>query len=103
MQVHSESVQFISITSNIINTNIYSNPELREWLPEKEKLSKLYQAGSLQFYLYGREWLSKTLKSSSMTNIDHHHQNSVDKSEIILLEAQLLEYAFYYVIFIIIY
>jgi len=91
MQVHSESVQFISITSNIINENIYANPELREWLPEKEKLSKLYQAGSLQFYLYGREWLSKTLKSSSMSKSDQSRHNSLEKSDFLLLETQILE------------
>ena len=89
MQVHSESVQFITITSNIINENIYANPELREWLPEKEKLSKLYQTGSHQFYLYGREWLSKTLKTSVTTTSDI---SSTDKNrENLLLETQILE------------
>ena len=91
MQVHSESVQFISIASNILNEKVYAKPELREWLPEKEKLNKLYHAGMNNFYLYGREWLSKSLKSSSLSNANEIQHHQADKSDYALLEAQILE------------
>lgn len=95
MQVQSESLQFISIVSNILNENLYAKPELKEWLPEKEKLDKLYHATMNNFYLYGREWLSKLLKSSSSSMNDSTSGSIVNdirnKSEYMIIEAQILE------------
>ena len=90
MQVHSESIELITIGSNIINENVYGNSDLKEWLPEKQKLNELYQATMNNFYLYGREWLSKTLKSST----DSSSSGSLainNKSDYLILEAQLLK------------
>ena len=90
MQVHSESVQFISIASNILNERVYAKPELREWLPEKEKLNKLYQASMNNLYLYGRESLSKMLRSSSINDANSGNQANYNKTEYLILEAQIL-------------
>jgi hypothetical protein len=87
MKVQSESVQLITILSNILNENLYSKPELRAWLPEKQKLNKIYLSSINNFYLYGREWLSKSLKSSAFFESS---QNLNNKSEYLILEAQIL-------------
>ena len=89
IKVQSESVQLITILSNILNENLYSKPELREWLPERERLSKIYLLSIKNFYLYGREWIVKSLKSSTFFESSQGQVNN--NSDFLILEAQILE------------
>ena len=72
MQVHSESIELITTTTNIINENLYSQPQLRQLLPEKEKVNELLQTAINNFYLYGREWLSERLKYFISSSSEQH-------------------------------
>jgi predicted PurR-regulated permease PerM len=78
MQVQSETVELIAIISDIVNENVYSKPEFAQLLPEKEKITRLYQLSMNNLYLYGREWMtsylrrSSTLNSSDYTIIESH-------------------------------
>ena len=84
MKVQSESFHLISIVSNILNDNVYTKPELRSWLPEREKLNGIYQTTMSNFYQYGREWLVNQLKST--LTLDKNDTKSF------ILEAQILEH-----------
>lgn len=81
IKVRNESIELITILSNIINENIYSQPYLRQLLPEKQKLNALFQDAISKLYLYGRDWLTNRLKSFiSLTDEEQFKQ----------LEKQLL-------------
>lgn len=88
MQVQAESGELITIVSSIMNDQIYSNPELKQWVPEKERVNKIYQSMMNNFYLYGREWLSKSLRSTTSTSGSINANNN---SDFFLLETQILE------------
>ena len=70
IKVQDESLKLISIISDILNENIYSQPQLKSLLPEKEKINDLLQKGIDKLYEYGREWLKKFLKNLSPTEDD---------------------------------
>ena len=61
-QVHKESIQLVE---NVFNENLYKKPYLRNWLPEKESVNKVYQEAVNNLYFYGREWLTERLKTTS--------------------------------------
>ena len=91
IQVHSESYQLVE---TVFNDNLYQKPQLRDWLPEKEKINALYQATIKNFYLYGREWLLNQLRSSSFVsaNSTFGTHNSTNNSDALLqVEIQFLK------------
>lgn len=76
----------MSFGSEILNEQLYSKPEWHQWLPEKERLNKLFHTMIKNFHLHGREWLSRSLRS-----IDPNPSPNSNNSDFILLEAQILE------------
>ena len=79
IEVQYESLKLISIISNIINENIYSQPELKSLLPEKDKVNELLQEGINKFYVYGRDWLSNLMKSFVSSDGHNDDQKIVEK------------------------
>jgi predicted PurR-regulated permease PerM len=71
MEVQDESLKLISIISNVINENMYSQPQLKSLLPEKDKVNEFLQDAINKFYVYGRDWLSNRLKSF-ISSVDDH-------------------------------
>ena len=89
IQLQAESIELIGIVSNIINQNLYSKPEVSEWLPEKNNLSKLYQTGVQNIYMYGKDWLLSMLRSTFKIDSDYELKN---KSDYLILETQILQH-----------
>jgi len=91
-KVHSESVLLVE---NVFNEKLYSNPQLRQWLPEKERITRVYQEAVNGLYLHGREWIQDRLKTSSFVNnnvsVSILPDESIHNSSYILLEKQLLK------------
>ncbi|RNA21648.1 transmembrane protein -like [Brachionus plicatilis] len=89
IQIQAESIELIGILSSIVNQNLYSKPEMSEWLPEKNNLSKIYQAGVHNVYLYGKDWLLNTFRSTFKIDSESQLQN---KSDYLILETQILQH-----------
>ncbi|CAF0851947.1 unnamed protein product [Brachionus calyciflorus] len=83
-QVHSEGVEFINLSTNILNQSLYSKPELNEWLPEKSYVEKMYQTGMNNVYLYGKDWLMNSFRST--------FQEEKNTTSYLVLESQLLQH-----------
>lgn len=89
IQLQAESIELIGIISNIINQNLYSKPEMSEWLPEKSNLNKIYQTGMQNIYVYGKDWLLNALRSTFKIDSDSHSQN---ESNYLMLETQIIQH-----------
>lgn len=73
MQIHSESIQLISITNNIINENINSYPYMENIFPHKVKVNDWVQLGISNFNLYGRDFITNKLNSILSSTADHEN------------------------------
>lgn len=75
----------------MFDESLYKKPQLRDWLPEKEKINKLYQEAINNLYLYGREWLQDRLKSSTFNSTAIYGDSNSSTNHFLLLETQLLK------------
>lgn len=70
---------------------MYKKPQLRDWLPEKEKINKFYQEAINNLYLYGREWLQDRLKTSTFNSTTIYGDQNSSANQFMLLETQVLK------------
>lgn len=76
VQIYAEGIMLVQITSNVINQTIVHNPELRQLLPPTfdDTVDSLLDNA----YLYGREGISKAVKSL-MTDVDAVKSEKIEK------------------------